>query len=154
MRVERLKREYDIRVEYVNFPLHPETPPEGISLLEMFGGERARPRLRQSQERLKQRAAEARKVLRDRLYKGSVDLDWASSRPAGITGVPTFEAGGRRVVGAQPYEELARLVAAAGAGRSGGPGRPRFPGSTGTSTSPPTAGHEAITAGLPDPCAC
>jgi predicted DsbA family dithiol-disulfide isomerase len=33
----------------------------------------------------------------------------------GITGVPTFVAAGRGVVGAQPYEVLERLVRAAGA---------------------------------------
>jgi predicted DsbA family dithiol-disulfide isomerase len=191
VRVAKLEREYNLRVEYVNFPLHPETPPEGVSLLEKFGGESARPRLRQSQERLKALAAaeglpladrertynsrlaqelgvwatakgrgeafhdaayrayfvegknihdstvlqelatkagldpaEAMKVLRDGLYKEAVDRDWASSRAAGITGVPTFEAGGRRVVGAQPYQELARMVEAAGATRTAGSNAP------------------------------
>jgi predicted DsbA family dithiol-disulfide isomerase len=33
----------------------------------------------------------------------------------GITGVPTFVADGRGVVGAQPYEALERLVVLAGA---------------------------------------
>jgi predicted DsbA family dithiol-disulfide isomerase len=32
------------------------------------------------------------------------------SRDYGVTGVPTFVSGGRRVVGAQPYEALVRLV--------------------------------------------
>lgn len=168
----------------MNFPLHPETPAEGISLLQLFGGESARPRIQASQARLKQIAAaeglplseremtynsrlaqelgvwatekgkgaayhdaafrayfvdgrvisdpvvlaglaaavgldstEARQVLEQRRYRQPVDQEWAACRSAGITSVPTFEAGGRRVVGAQPYEELARLVEAAGAKR-------------------------------------
>ena len=52
----------------------------------------------------------ARQVLEQRTYKGAVDEDWAKSRQYGITGVPTFVAGGYGVVGAQPYEELENLL--------------------------------------------
>ncbi|MGH7348293.1 MAG: DsbA family protein, partial [Candidatus Rokuibacteriota bacterium] len=45
------------------------------------------------------------------------DADWAKSRQLGVTGVPTFVAGGYGVVGAQPYEMLEQLVAKAGARR-------------------------------------
>ncbi len=38
MRIERLRREYDIDVEWVHFPLHPETPAEGRTLEELFAG--------------------------------------------------------------------------------------------------------------------
>jgi predicted DsbA family dithiol-disulfide isomerase len=54
--------------------------------------------------------AQAREVLEKRTFKGAVDQDWAKSRAYGITGVPTFVAGGYGVVGAQPYEALVRLV--------------------------------------------
>jgi predicted DsbA family dithiol-disulfide isomerase len=60
-------------------------------------------------------AAEARAVLTERRFKAAVDADWARSRAFGITGVPTFVANGRGVVGAQPYEVLERLLAMAGA---------------------------------------
>ena len=187
MRVERLQREYDIRVEYVNFPLHADTPQEGVALLELFGGEAARPRLRESQQRLKALAAaeglpisdremtynsrsaqelgawatrqgkgkefhdavyrayfvdgrniaerdvllalaasagldpkEAAGVLDHRTFKSVVDQEWAASRTAGVTAVPTFEAGGRKVVGAQPYGELVRLLQQAGAKKRAG----------------------------------
>lgn len=166
----------------MNFPLHPETPPQGVSILELFGGEAARPRLADAQRRLQQLAraeglplndrsmtynsrlaqelgswatslgrgrqfhdavfrayfvdgrniyerpvltelanragldsTAAAQVIATRSWKDAVDLEWAACRSAGISSVPTFEAGGRRVVGAQPYEELARLVEAAGA---------------------------------------
>jgi predicted DsbA family dithiol-disulfide isomerase len=53
---------------------------------------------------------EARRVLQDRTFKAAVDADWALSRRYGVTGVPTFVAGRRGVVGAQPYEVLEQLV--------------------------------------------
>jgi predicted DsbA family dithiol-disulfide isomerase len=52
----------------------------------------------------------AREVLEKRTFKDEIDQDWAKSRAYGITGVPTFVAGGYGVVGAQPYEALAQLV--------------------------------------------
>src|SRR5437868_365491 len=62
-------------------------------------------------------AAEARAVLEERRFKDAVDADWAKSQQYGVTGVPTFVAGGHGVVGAQPYEVLEQLVAKAGAAR-------------------------------------
>ena len=53
---------------------------------------------------------EARKVLEERRFTDAVDEDWAKSRAYGVTGVPTFVAGGYGVVGAQPYDVLERLV--------------------------------------------
>ena len=38
MRIERLKAEHDVKVEWVHFPLHPDTPPEGRSLAALFAG--------------------------------------------------------------------------------------------------------------------
>jgi predicted DsbA family dithiol-disulfide isomerase len=58
---------------------------------------------------------EARQVLETRHFQNAVNADWERSRAFGITGVPTFVANGRGVVGAQPYETLERLVMLAGA---------------------------------------
>jgi len=63
---------------------------------------------------------EARAVLVERRFKEAVDADWAKARSYGVTGVPTFVAGGQGVVGAQPYETLERLVTASGAVRLAG----------------------------------
>ena len=52
----------------------------------------------------------AREVIRTRSHSGLVDADWEKARSSGITAVPTFVAGGRGVVGAQPYEVLERLA--------------------------------------------
>ena len=65
-------------------------------------------------------ATEARAVLTERRFKAAIDADWQRSREFGITGVPTFVADGRGVVGAQPYETLEQLVGMAGATRRSG----------------------------------
>ena len=52
----------------------------------------------------------ARKVLDERQFKDVVEGDWTRSRQIGVTGVPTFVAGGYGVVGAQPYAQLEALL--------------------------------------------
>jgi predicted DsbA family dithiol-disulfide isomerase len=59
--------------------------------------------------------AEARRVLDERRFKDAVDADWTLSKRSGVTGVPTFVAGGHQVVGAQPEAVLRQLVETAGA---------------------------------------
>ena len=59
--------------------------------------------------------AAAREVLETRSFSASVDADWRSSRELGVTGVPTFVAGGFGIVGAQEYNTLESLVQRAGA---------------------------------------
>lgn len=61
--------------------------------------------------------AAARDVLQSRSCRDLVDADWERARRLGLTGVPTFVAGDRGVVGAQPYEVLETLVVNAGATR-------------------------------------
>jgi len=38
VRIEKLRTEHDVKIEWVHFPLHPETPPEGRSLADLFAG--------------------------------------------------------------------------------------------------------------------
>ena len=38
MRIEKLKTEHNVKIEWVHFPLHPETPPEGRALADLFRG--------------------------------------------------------------------------------------------------------------------
>jgi predicted DsbA family dithiol-disulfide isomerase len=175
VRIEKLQREHGVKIEWVHFPLHPETPAEGQSLEELFrgrnvdrkamhaqmkarmdaeglpygertmtynsslsqelgkwadtqpGGEAfhdamfrayfveardiSRPEvLLEIAERVGLPRAAAAEVLEKRTFKAAVDADWKLSREYGITGVPTFVAGHRGVVGAQPYEVIERLV--------------------------------------------
>ena len=53
---------------------------------------------------------EATDVLLSRKYKGAVDEDWRRCAAFGVNAVPTFLAGKYLMVGAQPYEELKRLI--------------------------------------------
>jgi predicted DsbA family dithiol-disulfide isomerase len=175
VRIERLKREQNVKVKWVHFPLHPDTPQEGRSLEDLFRGRgydipkmQAQMRARMEAEglpygsrsmtynsRLAQELgawadtqpggeaihdalfrayfvdaknigdpevlvaiaksvglpeAGAREVLEKRTFRAAVDADWEKSREYGVTGVPTFVAGNRGVVGAQPYEALEELV--------------------------------------------
>ena len=38
MRIERLKAEHNVKVEWVHLPLHPDTPAEGRALSDLFAG--------------------------------------------------------------------------------------------------------------------
>ena len=53
---------------------------------------------------------EATDVLLSRKFKDAVDDDWRRCAAFGVNAVPTFLAGKYLMVGAQPYEELERLV--------------------------------------------
>jgi predicted DsbA family dithiol-disulfide isomerase len=175
VRIERLRKEHGVQIQWVHFPLHPDTPAEGRSLEDLFAGRgydipkmQAQMRARMEAEglpygtrtmtynsRLAQELgawaetqpggdaihdalfrayfvdarnigdpevlveiaqsvgldpAKAREVIEQRTHKAAVDADWAKSRQYGVTGVPTFVAGQRGVVGAQPYETLEELV--------------------------------------------
>jgi predicted DsbA family dithiol-disulfide isomerase len=55
-------------------------------------------------------ADEATDVLLSRAYKDAVDEDWRRCASYGVNAVPTFLAGRYLMVGAQPYEELDRLI--------------------------------------------
>jgi predicted DsbA family dithiol-disulfide isomerase len=55
-------------------------------------------------------ADEATDVLLSRSFKELVDNDWRRCAAIGVNAVPTFLAGRYLMVGAQPYEELERLV--------------------------------------------
>lgn len=174
-------------MKYVQFPLHPETPPEGTLLADFYRGrgidpEQAYQRMAglMAQERLpygrrthtyNSRLAqelgkwadtqpggaklhdalfrayfvdsrniglpqelvaiaeaaglpgeEAARVLNTREFSDAVDEDWRRSAEVGVTGVPTFVAGGYGVVGAQPYEVLEQLVQQILAGSKPGSG--------------------------------
>ncbi len=179
MRIEKLKRNFDVEIKLVHFPLHPETPTEGKSMEELYAGRGVDPeamynrmkglmdgeglpygrRTHTYNSRLAQElgawaetqpggetihdafyrayfvdarnigdpevlleivesvglsADAAREVLDKRTFEDAIDADWAKSREIGVTGVPTFVAGGYGVVGAQPYEALEQLLQQAG----------------------------------------
>lgn len=53
---------------------------------------------------------ESEAVIVKRTFKAYVDEDWALSQKNGITAVPTFVMNKDRLVGAQPYEMLEKLM--------------------------------------------
>jgi predicted DsbA family dithiol-disulfide isomerase len=175
VRIERLRKEHGVKVQWIHFPLHPDTPAQGKSLEALFAGRnydipkmQAQMRARMAAEglpygerkmtynsRLAQELGKwadgepggeaihdalfkayfvdgrnigdpevlvqiaesvglpgdkARDVMTKRTHRAAVDADWKKAAEYGVTGVPTFVAAGRGVVGAQPYEELERLV--------------------------------------------
>jgi len=55
-------------------------------------------------------ADEATDVLLSRSFKDAVDDDWKRCATFGVNAVPTFLAGRYLMVGAQPYDQLERLV--------------------------------------------
>jgi predicted DsbA family dithiol-disulfide isomerase len=57
---------------------------------------------------------EAESVLLKRTFKAEVDEDWLVSQKNGITAVPTFVMNKDRLVGAQSYEALERIMDANG----------------------------------------
>ena len=56
-----------------------------------------------------------RAVIEDRRNEDVIDAHWERALSFGISGVPTFAAGGFGVVGAQPYETLQLLMERVGA---------------------------------------
>ena len=54
-------------------------------------------------------------VIRERRFKKAVDADWALSKEKSITAVPSFLMGLDRLVGAQPFETLEKMVRRYGA---------------------------------------
>ncbi len=53
---------------------------------------------------------EGESIIDNRSFSDAVDSDWELSRNSGITAVPTFKMGLDKLVGAQPYEVLERMV--------------------------------------------
>ena len=49
-------------------------------------------------------------VLDSEKYKATVDQDWKRAYQSGVTAVPTFVAGGQKLVGAQPYPVLKEFI--------------------------------------------
>ncbi len=122
-----------MRLRHTQFPLHPNTPEEGLLLEELFRGrgidlEASKKRMKglmaeeglaygDRQRTFNSRLAQERPVLEERRMRAAVDADWARSRALNVTGVPTFVIDGEALVGAQPYTVLEKFVLSAGARR-------------------------------------
>jgi predicted DsbA family dithiol-disulfide isomerase len=86
VRIEQLKKNYDIKVLWTAFPLHPETPEEGFTLEELFAGrridiEKILSRLRQVADELGLPLAERKRTYNSRLAQELAK--WAESKGRG-----------------------------------------------------------------------
>ena len=86
MRADRLRDQYQVRISITHFPLHPETPPEGLSLEQLFAGRNidvaaAQARLKRILEDEGQPYGERSMTYNSRLAQ---ELGkWAETQPAG-----------------------------------------------------------------------
>ena len=86
MRIDQLKKNYDIKVRWAAFPLHPETPDDGITLEELFAGrpiniKKAMARLKQVADDLGLPLGERKKTYNSRLAQELAK--WAESEGKG-----------------------------------------------------------------------
>ena len=86
MRTDRLKKEYEIEVRWLAFPLHPEVPEEGLTFEELFAGRDVD--MSAALQRLKRVAASLSLPLADRVrtYNSRLAQElakWAESKGKG-----------------------------------------------------------------------
>tara|TARA_R110000824_G_scaffold336_1_gene1671 strand:- start:83328 stop:83948 length:621 start_codon:yes stop_codon:yes gene_type:complete len=82
--IEKLQANYPLEIKWVHFPLHPDTPDEGLALSELFRGRDIKP----VQDMLKQRMAEEGLPYGDRskTYNSRLAQElgkWADTQPGG-----------------------------------------------------------------------
>ena len=53
---------------------------------------------------------DAQKIIHDRTFRNGIDLEWKRSYELGVTAVPTFLFNNQRLVGAQNFETLEKLL--------------------------------------------
>lgn len=86
MRIEQLRKNYEIEVRWTAFPLHPETPEEGLTLEELFAGrpidiKKILVRLKQVADELGLPLGERKKTYNSRLAQELAK--WAESKGKG-----------------------------------------------------------------------
>jgi predicted DsbA family dithiol-disulfide isomerase len=118
VRTDRLKKEYEIEVRWLAFPLHPEVPEEGLTLEELFAGRNVD--IHAVRQRLKRLAASLSLPLADRTktYNSRLAQElakWAESQGKGDefhhAAFGAYFADGKNIADA---DELAGLAAAVG----------------------------------------
>jgi predicted DsbA family dithiol-disulfide isomerase len=88
VRIERLQKEHGVKVQFVHFPLHPDTPPEGKSLEALFAGRGYDIDKMQAQMRARMTAEGLPYGNRTMTYNSRLAQElgkWAESQPGGDT---------------------------------------------------------------------
>jgi predicted DsbA family dithiol-disulfide isomerase len=86
VRIEKLKAEHDVKIEWVHFPLHPETPPEGRKLSDLFAGRHVDLRARQADMKARMAAEGLPYGERTMTYNSRLAQElgkWADTQPGG-----------------------------------------------------------------------
>jgi predicted DsbA family dithiol-disulfide isomerase len=86
VRIEKLKAEHDVKVEWVHFPLHPETPAEGRSLAELFAGRNLDLKALHAQMKARMDAEGLPYAERSMTYNSRLAQElgkWAATQPGG-----------------------------------------------------------------------
>ena len=86
MRIDQLRKNYELEVRWTAFPLHPETPEDGLTLEELFAGkpiniEKSMARLKQVADSLGLLLGERKKTYNSRLAQELAK--WAESKGKG-----------------------------------------------------------------------
>ena len=86
MRIEKLRTEHNVKIEWVHFPLHPETPMEGRALAALFGGRDADRKARHEQMKARMTAEGLPYGERTMTYNSRLAQElgkWADTQPGG-----------------------------------------------------------------------
>ena len=86
MRIEKLKAEHDVKVEWVHFPLHPDTPAEGRALADLFAGRNLDFKAMHAQMKARMDAEGLPYGERTRTYNSRLAQElgkWADTQPGG-----------------------------------------------------------------------
>jgi len=86
VRIERLRREHGVRVKWIHFPLHPDTPAEGRSLEDLFAGRGYDIPKMQAQMRARMEAEGLPYGTRTMTYNSRLAQElaaWADTQPGG-----------------------------------------------------------------------
>jgi predicted DsbA family dithiol-disulfide isomerase len=86
VRIEKLQAEHGVTIEWVHFPLHPETPPEGRSLADLFAGRNVDPKTLHAQMKARMDAEGLPYGERTMTYNSRLAQElgkWADTQPGG-----------------------------------------------------------------------
>jgi predicted DsbA family dithiol-disulfide isomerase len=86
VRIERLRKEHGVRVKWIHFPLHPDTPQEGRSLADLFAGRGYDVPKMQAQMRARMAAEGLPYGTRTMTYNSRLAQElgaWADTQPGG-----------------------------------------------------------------------
>jgi predicted DsbA family dithiol-disulfide isomerase len=86
VRIEKLKAEHNVKVEWVHFPLHPDTPAEGRSLADLFAGRNMDRKAMHAQMKARMDAEGLQYGERTMTYNSRLAQElgkWADTQPGG-----------------------------------------------------------------------